>query len=89
MPGRNQRVMRLFAVAAVAASLAACAGSSEVGTGQAVSGNERGGKVPYQEGAVSSAMSAAQAHCGKFGKKAQITQMNPSADGGEVAFQCN
>jgi hypothetical protein len=34
-------------------------------------------------------MSAAQAHCGKFGKKAQITQMNPSSDGGQIAFLCS
>jgi hypothetical protein len=85
--------MRFIAAAALAlaATLTACAGSGEVGTGtgNGVSGNERGGKIPYQEGAVSSAMSAAQTHCGKFGKKAQITQMNPSSDGGQIAFECN
>jgi hypothetical protein len=90
MPGQNRRAWRLVAgVAAAAACLAACANSGEVGTGQSVTGNERGGKLPYQDGAVSSAMSAAQAHCGKFGKKAQITQMTPSGDGGQIAFECN
>jgi hypothetical protein len=83
--------MRFFAIAALAlaASLSACAGSGGVGTADGVSGDERGGKIPYHDGAVSSAMNAAQAHCGKFGKKAQITQMNPSGDGGQIAFLCS
>jgi hypothetical protein len=91
MPGQNRRAMRFVTVAALVlvASLSACAGSGGVGSSEGVSGDERGGKIPYQDGAVSSAMSAAQAHCGKFGKKAQITQMNPSADGGQIAFLCS
>ena len=90
MPRRIRSVLRLSAVVAFAACLTACAnsGSGEVGTGQGVTGDERGGKIPYQDGAVSSAMSAAQAHCGKFGKKAQVTQMNPSGDGGQIGFEC-
>jgi hypothetical protein len=83
--------MRFVAVAALAlaASLSACAGSGGVGSSEAVSGSESGGTVPYRDGAVSSAMSAAQAHCGKFGKKAQITKMGPSGDGGQIAFLCS
>lgn len=91
MPGRNRRVTRFFATPALAlaASLSACANSGGVGSSEGVSGDERGGKIPYQDGAVSNAMSAAQAHCGKFGKKAQITKMDPSGDGGQIAFLCS
>ncbi len=91
MPGQDRRPMRFITVAALAlaASLTACASSGDAGGGEGVSGDERGGKIPYREGAVSAAMSAAQAHCGKFGKKAQITQMNPSSDGGQIAFLCS
>jgi hypothetical protein len=90
MPGQSRRLTRFVSIAALAltASLSACAGSGGVGTAGGVSGDERGGTIPYQDGAVSSAMSATQAHCGKFGKKAQITQMNPSSDGGQIAFVC-
>jgi hypothetical protein len=83
--------MRSAAVAALALTtvLSACAGSGGVGSSEATSGNESGGTVPYHDGAISSAMSAAQAHCSKFGKKAQITKMDPSGDGGQVAFLCS
>jgi hypothetical protein len=47
-----------------------------------VAGNETGGKLPFAEGQMPAAMSAAQAHCGKFGKKAQIIKMTPGAQGG-------
>jgi hypothetical protein len=54
-----------------------------------VAGNEAGGKLPYAEGQMPAAMSAAQAHCGKFGKKAQIIKMTPGAQGGgEIGFDC-
>lgn len=92
MPWSNRRAMRFAAVAALALTtlLSACAGSGGVGTSsEAISGDERGGHVPYRDGAISSAMSAAQAHCGKFGKKAQITKMDPSGDGGQIAFLCS
>ena len=83
------KALVIGAALALAASLTACASSGDAGSSEGVSGDERGGKIPYQDGAVSSAMSAAQAHCGKFGKKAQITQMNPSSDGGQIAFVCS
>ena len=68
-------------------ALTGCAGSS--GTAGSVTGNEQGGKVPYAEGGIQSAMDATQAHCRQFGKKGQIIQMTPSAEGGGViAFQC-
>jgi hypothetical protein len=85
--------MRIAIIVALAAALAGCAGSGsssgEVGSAQGVAGNERGGKIPYQDGGMSTAMNAAQAHCKNFGKKAQITKMNPSSEGGELAFECN
>lgn len=87
---QRRNIGRLIVVTALAAGLTACANSGgDVGSGQGVTGNERGGKIPYQDGAVSNAMSAAQAHCSKFGKKAQVTQMSPSGDGGQIGFECN
>ena len=69
---------------------AACAGSSQTGSALGVTGNEQGGKVPYSEGGVQAAGDAARAHCSQFGKKAQITQMQPAAEGGggTLGFQC-
>jgi hypothetical protein len=39
---------------------------------------------------VQAAGDAARAHCSQFGKKAQITQMQPATDGGggTLGFQC-
>ena len=84
--------MRIAMIAALAASLAGCAagsGSSDVGSAQGVVGNERGGKIPYQDGGMSTAMNAATAHCRNFGKKAQVTKMSPTSEGMELAFECN
>jgi len=73
--------------ASLAAALAGCAGSG--GSTASVTGNEQGGRVPYAEGGMQAAGEAAKAHCGQFGKKAQITQMSPAAEGGGViGFQC-
>jgi hypothetical protein len=68
--------------------LAECAGQGDVGSTAGVVGDQRGGKVPYTEGNMQAASSAAQAHCAQFGKKAQITQMVPAAEGGTIGFQC-
>jgi hypothetical protein len=82
-------VGKMTLVAALAAAVAGCAGSSESASPANVTGNQQGGKVPYAEGSMQSAMDAAQAHCRQFGKKAQITQMSPAAEGGGVVgFQC-
>ena len=83
--------MRIAVIAALVASLAGCAGtgSSDTGSSQGLVGNERGGKIPYQDGGMSTAMNAAQAHCKNFGKKAQITKMSPTSEGMELAFECN
>ena len=82
-------VGRIALLAALAAAMAGCAGSRESGNAASVTGNQQGGKVPYAEGNMQPAMDAARAHCGQFGKKAQITQMSPAAEGGGVVgFQC-
>jgi hypothetical protein len=72
----------------VLGAIAGCAGQSDVGSTAGVVGNQQGGKVPYTEGNIQGASSAAQAHCAQFGKKAQITQMVPAAEGGTIGFQC-
>jgi hypothetical protein len=87
---RAARLVWRFALPAVlAAAMAGCAGSNVSGSAASVTGDAQGGKVPYAEGRIQTAMEAAQAHCGQFGKKAQVTQMSPAAeDGGTVGFQC-
>ena len=79
--------MRLVAGIALLAVAGACAGPGGMG-GADATGDERGGKVPYAEGKMPAAMNAAQMHCGKFGKKAQITQMVPASEGGQIGFEC-
>jgi hypothetical protein len=84
---RALRSRWIFLAMTVTLALAGCAGSS--GSTASVTGNEQGGKVPYAEGGIQSAMDAAQAHCRQFGKKGQIIQMTPSPEGGGViGFQC-
>jgi hypothetical protein len=82
--------MKSLVGVALTVLLAGCAGSTGGGSSAAnVAGNEAGGKLPYAEGQMPAAMSAAQAHCGKFGKKAQIIKMTPGAQGGgEIGFDC-
>jgi hypothetical protein len=85
----TRRVGKIAVLAALAAATAGCAGSGGNASSASVTGNEQGGKVPYAEGSMQPAMDAAQAHCRQFGKKAQITQMSPAAEGGGVVgFQC-
>jgi|HubBroStandDraft_6_1064221.scaffolds.fasta_scaffold1036609_2 hypothetical protein len=80
---------KLVVLAVLAVAMAGCAGSSESGNAASVTGNEQGGKVPYSEGGMPAAMDAAKAHCSQFGKKAQIIQMSPAAEGGgTIGFQC-
>jgi hypothetical protein len=82
--------MRIVAILALVALLDGCAGSSgPMGAAQDVVGNEHGGKISYHEGGMQAAMSAATGHCAKFGKKAQVTQMNPTSDGFQLGFECN
>ena len=82
--------MKLLGGVALTVLLAGCAGSTGgTDSGAGIAGNEAGGKLPYAEGQMPAAMSAAQAHCGKFGKKAQIIKMTPGAQsGGEITFDC-
>ena len=78
---------RIIVLVATMAALTGCAGSS--GSTANVTGNEQGGKVPYAEGGIQSAMDSVQAHCRQFGKKGQIVQMTPSSEGGgTIGFQC-
>ena len=84
---RGSQFLRVVVGLTAILAAAGCAGSS--GSTASVTGNEQGGKVPYSEGGVQSAMDAAQAHCRQFGKKGQIIQMTPAPEGGGViGFQC-
>ena len=86
---RTTRSLRLSFVVALATLPLACAGANQSGSAPGVTGNEQGGRVPYTEGGVQAAGDAARAHCSQFGKKAQITQMQPAdAGGGTIGFQC-
>jgi hypothetical protein len=81
--------VRLLFVIALAGVAAACAGASQTGSTLTATGDEHGGKVPYSEGGVQAAGDAARAHCSRFGKKPQITQMQPAeGGGGTMGFQC-
>jgi hypothetical protein len=82
--------MRRLAIAlALTASLAGCAGTASPGTGSlSATGDQLGGKIPNGMSDVPAAMSAATAHCAKYGKKAMLTQMATQAEGGLVAFEC-
>ncbi len=89
--------MRIAVAAILAALLTGCAdsggiapqGASQGPAVEGVTGNEHGGKVSYQDGGQPAAMNAARAHCGNFGKKAQITKMTPTSSGMELGFECN
>jgi hypothetical protein len=73
MEATDRRGALLAAAAALFALGGGCAGPSGM-DGADVTDDERGGKVSYANGKISVAMNATQAHCAKFGKKAQITQ---------------
>jgi hypothetical protein len=53
-----------------------------------VTGDERGGRLPYAEGQVAAAIKVMQAHCAKFGKNGRILRMIPANEGGEIGFEC-
>jgi hypothetical protein len=80
--------MRIVASAALMTLLTGCTGPAAINAGADVVGNELGGKLSYAEGQMPAAMSAAQAHCAKFGKKAQVTRLVPGSQGGEIGFEC-
>ena len=87
--GPSRLVVTTAATAAMLFLLAGYAGSPGVGSAAAVTGDQRGGKVPYAEGGMQQAMDAATSHCSQFGKKAQIVQMTPAAQGGgTLGFEC-
>ena len=87
--------MKVAAIAALAMSMAGCAGQGAIGTGASavgtsptVTGNEKGGKIPYGEKDLPAAMAATRTHCASFGKKAFMTQMVPASEGGLIGFEC-
>lgn len=61
--------------------LSACAITPEV------TGNAKGGVMPWFATNLREAHSAAEAHCRKYGKHARITQATTEA-GGSVIFDC-
>jgi hypothetical protein len=87
MKAMAQSVLQFAVAAALLALAAGCAGPGGMSAAD-VTGDERGGHVAYAEGNVGAAMNATQAHCARFGKKAQITQMTPAAQGGQIGFEC-
>jgi len=71
------------------ALLPGCASPSATATGPTATGNERGGKIAYS-GNMPAANNAVRTHCEQFGKKASITQMNLSPEGGgTIVFECH
>lgn len=72
---------------AVLALLSGCSGGPGIG-GPNSTGKPQGGTVAYGEGGMSSATNTMNAHCDQSGKKAQITQMKPGAQGGVLEYEC-
>ncbi len=58
--------------------------------GASVTGNALGGVMPWSGQSPESAFKAAEAHCGKAGKHARITQIVQPTSGAEgaVVFNC-
>ncbi len=81
--------MRIAAVVALLVLLSGCASTSETGPAPNVIGNQFGGKIPNGVSDTPAAMNAVVAHCAKFGKKGQITQMAAPSEGGLMAFECH
>jgi hypothetical protein len=83
--------MRIGSSLVLISLLAGCATDTSAVTGtetNSVTGDERGGKLPYAEGKVPAAVKAMQAYCAKFGKNGRIIRMVPANDGGEIGFEC-
>jgi hypothetical protein len=62
--------------------LAACAGP-----GPGLPGNDTGGIIPYANFSQSEAMAMAGEHCGRYGKLAKGTGVDPQY-GGYYSFSC-
>jgi hypothetical protein len=86
------RCLAILALAAVLPLIAACetTGTSAIGGGATIAGDEKGGKVVggVKEGGTQQAMAAVTAHCAQYNKKAFLTQMEAPAQGGLMAFTC-
>lgn len=59
------------------------------GCGDSVTGNQLGGVMPWSGQSPQSAFKAAEAHCGKAGKHARITQIVQPTSGAEGAVVFN
>ena len=81
--------MRIAALLALMVSLAACAGTSVTGPAPEVIGNQSGGKIPKGVNDMTASMNAVVAHCAKYGKKGQITQMAAPSEGALLVFECH
>ena len=81
--------MKIAAGVALVLLLSACAGASDTGPAANVIGNQFGGRIPNGVSDMSASMNAVVAHCAKFGKKGQITQMAAPSGGGLLAFECH
>ncbi len=80
--------MRIAAVLLLLVFFSGCASTVQTGPIPPVVGNEFGGKIQNGVSDTPASMKAAVAHCAKFGKKAQIMQMQPPSEGGLMAFDC-
>lgn len=80
--------LRIAAVLIMPLLFPGCASTTQTGPAPAVIGNEFGGKIPNGVNNTQASMNAAVAHCAKFGKKAQIIQMEPPSEGGLMGFDC-
>ena len=79
--------VRIVAIGIVLVLVAGCASPS--GTAAGLTGDERGGKIPYAAGNMPAAMNSVRTHCQQFGKKSFITQMNVASEGGQLVFECH
>ena len=79
--------MRIVAICVVLILIAGCASPSGIAAG--LTGDERGGKIPYAAGNMPAAMNVVRTHCQQFGKKSFITQMNVASEGGQLVFECH
>src|SRR5260370_12908113 len=79
--------MRSVAIGIVLVLVAGCASPSGTATG--LTGDERGGKIPYAAGNMPAAINSVRTHCQQFGKKSFITQMNVASEAGQLRFECH
>src|SRR5438876_4329639 len=77
--------MRIVAIGVVLVLVAGCASPS--GTAAGLTGDERGGKIPYAAGNMPAAMNSVRTHCQQFGMKSFMTQMNVASERRQLVFE--